>query len=294
MPAPSELLDRKRIRGRHIARATLSFRGAEVTKRILYDLGKNAIRGGFAALELEKGSEPRTVLTEMHRMACNHQDEPETLLRVAQRRATKLTTLASRESASRLCNEADDTIQPTYARTVAWQAVNQAGLKNVNLYTRRIKERWNKDWQASVRYARLQHIAPKAPAPNFMRGTSRFSRYSNSLLFQLRVGHAPLNGHLHKLKAAPTALCVACFDADETVDHFLFDCPAYDRQREALRAAAGEDWDTEGHLLGDETMAAHTVAFIHTTGRFAKERGEWVRDQGQGESAGDVRDAQPA
>ncbi|KZV68225.1 hypothetical protein PENSPDRAFT_666532 [Peniophora sp. CONT] len=139
-------------------------------------------------------------------------------------------------------------------------------------YDRRIKERWDSDWKASERYPRLQHIAPTAPAPKFMR------------VFQMRVGHAPLNAHLRRCKAAVTAVCVACFEDDETVGHYLYECPAYDRERVALRQAAGEEWDTEGYVLGEEKMGAHLAKYIHATGRFARERGTAARDQGRQEN----------
>ncbi|VDC03412.1 unnamed protein product [Peniophora sp. CBMAI 1063] len=91
-----------------------------------------------------------------------------------------------------------------------------------------LHKRWVKDWQVSPRYERLQYVAPTAPAPTLLRSTGELSHLSSSLLFQLGTGHVPLNAHLRRVGAARLPTCLACFAADEMVDHFIFDCPAYE------------------------------------------------------------------
>ena len=48
---------------------------------------------------------------------------------------------------------------------------------------------------------------------------------------QLITGHAGLNYHLYKMKLINTKTCPLCENADETVSHFLGQCPALSRLR---------------------------------------------------------------
>lgn len=63
--------------------------------------------------------------------------------------------------------------------------------------------------------------------------------YFNTSIFPLRLRArlrfdlAPLNYSLHKRNLAPSALC-ACGTSDETRDHVLLECPAYDSPRRVL------------------------------------------------------------
>ena len=53
----------------------------------------------------------------------------------------------------------------------------------------------------------------------------RISRNMASIIFQLRVGHVPLNKYLHRFKKVDHARCPACGDQVKTVEHFLIHCP---------------------------------------------------------------------
>ena len=56
---------------------------------------------------------------------------------------------------------------------------------------------------------------------------------------QIRCGHIPLNVYLHKIKSE-TNRCQECIDNQgknfsiETINHFLFDCPACEEAWEEL------------------------------------------------------------
>ena len=41
------------------------------------------------------------------------------------------------------------------------------------------------------------------------------------------TGHATLKYHLHKMKIEDDAICPNCWEGDETVEHFICDCPAF-------------------------------------------------------------------
>ena len=91
------------------------------------------------------------------------------------------------------------------------------------------------------------------------------SRVSYRAAVQLITGHAALNYHLHKMKLVDTKTCPHCEYAEETVGHFLGQCPAFARHR-------GECFNTyyaslsdifEGHsILEIVKYAAKTKRFL--------------------------------
>lgn len=48
-----------------------------------------------------------------------------------------------------------------------------------------------------------------------------------SVCMQLRTGHIGLNKHLHRIGKAESPYCPVCKKVEETVQHYLFGCPAY-------------------------------------------------------------------
>ncbi|VDB85625.1 unnamed protein product [Peniophora sp. CBMAI 1063] len=141
-------------------------------------------------------------------------------------------------------------------------------------YARRLKERWQRDWCMSPRYHRHCHWAPDATSPRHIAITNELSRRDSTVLFQLRSGHAPLNAHLHRINCAPAPTCEACEEADETVNHFIYDCPARLSERRQLRKAAGKKWADRSYLLGETRGVKALMAYVRQTGRL-----RWGRRQ---------------
>ncbi|EJD46539.1 hypothetical protein AURDEDRAFT_39503, partial [Auricularia subglabra TFB-10046 SS5] len=56
---------------------------------------------------------------------------------------------------------------------------------------------------------------------------------------QLRIGHAPLNKHLHRIKRHEHPTCDACGAAPESVRHYLLECRQYRPYRERMMHALG-------------------------------------------------------
>jgi hypothetical protein len=77
-----------------------------------------------------------------------------------------------------------------------------------------------------------------------------FTCAQTSLITQLRTGHIPLNGHLHRIKRATSPICPACLKADKTVHHFLFDCHPHEHARHRLRKKLGRKSMSIMDLLG--------------------------------------------
>lgn len=60
-------------------------------------------------------------------------------------------------------------------------------------------------------------------------------RRAETALHRLRVGHAGLNGHLHRIRVVETGECEEC-QVPETIEHYLLHCPRYLRQRILMSA----------------------------------------------------------
>jgi hypothetical protein len=59
----------------------------------------------------------------------------------------------------------------------------------------------------------------------------KLSRANASRIFQMRVGHTPLNQYLHKFKKVDSPCCPACNHHNKMVEHFLLYCPNYAHER---------------------------------------------------------------
>jgi hypothetical protein len=110
-----------------------------------------------------------------------------------------------------------------------------------------------------------------------------------SILAQLRTGMARLNGYLHRIGAAESAEC-ECGTAVETVKHFLFRCPRWDRQRMGLVQRTETRRGCAGFFLGgkrrrDPADWKPDMAAVRATLQYAKATGrlEAQRDATQGE-----------
>ena len=108
-------------------------------------------------------------------------------------------------------------------------------------YYEKLKERWDDRWEASERSHRMNEIDNNFPFNGYRRRTHILSRNQASLMTQIRCGHIPLNGYLHKISKSETMFCQACLDSEdnlhnrETVKQFLFACPSLSQEREVVR-----------------------------------------------------------
>lgn len=93
-------------------------------------------------------------------------------------------------------------------------------------------------------------------------------RAQMSLITQLRIGHAPLNRHLHRIKKHDHPTCDACGAAPESVRHFMLECPAHALQRQPMMLSLGRGYDRLDMLLSTPTGIAATIKYARATRRF--------------------------
>ncbi|VDC04308.1 unnamed protein product [Peniophora sp. CBMAI 1063] len=157
-------------------------------------------------------------------------------------------------------------------------------------YARRLDERWHQDWLMSPRYERHRHWATDAASRKHMRATASLSRLASSTLFQIRSGHAPLSAHLYRIGCLPSPTCETCGEADETVHHYLYDCPRWQDARQRMREAAGKLWRERTRMLSDEKGIAAVLTYTRETGwgsRGEREKGDGRPETGLGEARED-------
>lgn len=107
-----------------------------------------------------------------------------------------------------------------------------------------------------------------------MTSIDNLSRRDSAVLFQLRTGHAPLNKHLFRMRCTESPTCDACGEAEETVPHYIYDCPARTTERRTLRKAAGKNWRDRAYLLSNATEMNVLMNYVMDTGRMRWRRQE--------------------
>ncbi|KAI0027076.1 hypothetical protein K488DRAFT_63032, partial [Vararia minispora EC-137] len=84
---------------------------------------------------------------------------------------------------------------------------------------------------------------------------------------KFRVRHTPLNQHLHRIGSTDTPLCPGCRADEETVQHFIYECPAYDGARHELHRATRRAFYSMTYLLSDKKGTSHFIKYLRATGR---------------------------
>jgi hypothetical protein len=97
---------------------------------------------------------------------------------------------------------------------------------------------------------------------------------------QIRCRHIPLNAHLFRIESVDLDLCQKCYELEEnlhcqeTVKHFLFECPSLSQEREKLVEAIGRSHlNLKDIMLKTDCMSA-LASFIIQTGRFKSIKAE--------------------
>ena len=96
----------------------------------------------------------------------------------------------------------------------------------------------------------------------------KISRKTASAIFQLRVGHTPLNEYLHIFKKVDSAQCPACGHPKETPEHYLLQCPSYAHERWPIIRQMGGRPPKITQLLSNPKLLAPLANYMEATGRF--------------------------
>ena len=87
-------------------------------------------------------------------------------------------------------------------------------------------EKHQKYWSEMTKCRQTRMILPTINN-NAWKQIQNLSRRKIKIITQMLTGHATLNKHLFIMKIEEDPTCPKCLMADETVEHYLADCPAY-------------------------------------------------------------------
>jgi hypothetical protein len=152
-------------------------------------------------------------------------------------------------------------------------------LLSVQAFKARTKQRAIKRWRRSKRYNKMRSIDDSLPSNRFLELVHRLPRNQSTLLIWLRTGHAPLNHHLHRIRAIESPECDACkTETVETVRHYLLECPAHERaRRKTLQKKLGiRKAGSISYLLSNRKATEALMAYADETGRFIESLGTLV------------------
>ena len=99
---------------------------------------------------------------------------------------------------------------------------------------------------------------------------------------QFRLKCSNLNQHKYNMHLVESSLCQSCNNANESVTHFLLNCPSYNNSRQtmlsSIREDIGNDIDIDTNLLiygnmsmdfeSNKAIFLSVQKFIIETGRF--------------------------
>ena len=138
----------------------------------------------------------------------------------------------------------------------------------------RLNRRWIRMWSVSPRKDRFSRIDPDFPFNKFRKRLFKLTRNQSSLIMQLRTGHIPLNFYLHRIGKVDSDSCLKCrenpinAEVSETINHYLFDCQAYDEARQGLIAKIGRSQLSLPKIMKSTDKMKALVTFINRSGRF--------------------------
>ena len=95
-------------------------------------------------------------------------------------------------------------------------------------------ERWQTRWSNDTRAAWTRRLIPSVS-----HWINRSHGALNYHLTEMMTGHGPFGSYLKRIGKAQSANCEHCREEDDTPEHTLSLCPAWERQRSTLRHATG-------------------------------------------------------
>ena len=110
-------------------------------------------------------------------------------------------------------------------------------------------------------------IDPTLPSQRFHKLIKGLSRAQASILIQLRTGHIPLNKYLFRIGKANNPTCAACQQDEESVHHYLFDCPAWKNEHWHMGRKLGNKAKSLKCVLSSKKGVKETLKFIGRTGQ---------------------------
>ena len=139
-----------------------------------------------------------------------------------------------------------------------------------------IKLQAQQTWLASAYHERTVKMDSALGPLNdsYLKIITRLSKNRASLITQLRTGHVGLNRHLHKMNRSDTPHCPNCPGIEETVLHYVIQCPAYDHLRGEMRRLGNREARCVNTLLGKPKNFPLLLRYVDGTERLKETFGD--------------------
>jgi hypothetical protein len=136
-----------------------------------------------------------------------------------------------------------------------------------------VKLSTNADWRTTWKQNRAAKLLHKITTKRNVHQSDKIyksiaRRNDVAQIARLRTGHCSLNQYLHRFGIEESPTCECNSEVIETVDHYLINCPKYDRQRHKLIKNVGIGGMWVEKLLGNTSSVKHTLEYIKDTKRF--------------------------
>jgi hypothetical protein len=137
-------------------------------------------------------------------------------------------------------------------------------------YKRRTKEIWKTKWESFPCYPKLSRISPSMPSNNYKHLTEALRCTQASLIIQFRTGHLALNSYLHCITKSNTQQCLSCQHNEETVHHYLFDCPTWKHKCWNMMKKLRRNAKSISFILNNWKGIAELLKYVGKTKRLKK------------------------
>ena len=128
------------------------------------------------------------------------------------------------------------------------------------LITSHMEELWVNQWKGTS-LSRQSRLLIGKPGKTAIKRIIKLPKKELRLLVGITTGHSTLNKHLSKMLRRDDPSCDQCGKAEETSEHFLFECPAFRIQRAKNSISRGWKLETKQSI-------SNLIKYIKSTGRF--------------------------
>ena len=118
-----------------------------------------------------------------------------------------------------------------------------------------MKKAWMTQWAEDDKGRSVFNFMP---TPNKNDPINKLRRAQQVVIFRLRSEHIQLNKHLNRIGVKENARCPLCSCPEESVAHYLYECPALDNLRTEFLPP---NPDPKSTLFGDKDQLENTYKF---------------------------------
>ena len=129
-------------------------------------------------------------------------------------------------------------------------------------YDEVLDKTWGQEWAASSWFARLHRIDPTMPSNRFQKVTLELNRQQTSIVVQLHMGHVPLMKYLSCMGKVDSPTCPSCQQEEESVHHYIFECPTWNYERWFLGRSLGRFAKSADQVLGTQKEITELLNYV--------------------------------